>query len=275
LRIVVPCPAKINTYLAVGAPDSRGYHPLRTVFLAVGLFDTLVVETGNEPGIFCDWPEFPAENTISKTQRLLQEVVSLPPLRITLEKRIPSQAGLGGGSSDAAGLIRAAERLAPGRIPRAELQAIAAAVGADVPFFLVGGRALGEGYGERLTPLPDQSLRSVLIALPNGVRCATAEMYARLDGTQATRNPLETSAGLDVISNDFLPVAPDECKSLVEKLASFGAESGLSGSGSAVFAYFDEDAGVTEALDALVGLADVFVTRTLSRAESLAVEVQA
>jgi 4-diphosphocytidyl-2-C-methyl-D-erythritol kinase len=108
--MLVRCPAKVNTFLSVGPRDARGYHPLRTVFQAVGLFDEVSISTAPHDEIDCDWDGLPTENTLTKSLRLLRELAPIPPLHITLKKRIPSQAGLGGGSSDAAGVIRFARR---------------------------------------------------------------------------------------------------------------------------------------------------------------------
>ena len=130
MKLVVACPAKVNLFLSVGPPDATGYHPLRTVFQAISLFDELMIEIADRTEILCDWAGLPPENTLTKTLRLLQEIAILPPLRIYLNKRIPPQSGLGGGSSNAGGLIRAARKLVPS-ITDLEAFMIARAVGAD------------------------------------------------------------------------------------------------------------------------------------------------
>jgi len=101
----VQCPAKINEFLAVGPRDARGYHPIRTILQAVGLFDELTISDETEKDTFtCNW-DLPERNTITKAWTLGKELAPLPPLSVTLEKRIPIQGGLGGGSSDAAGFL--------------------------------------------------------------------------------------------------------------------------------------------------------------------------
>jgi 4-diphosphocytidyl-2-C-methyl-D-erythritol kinase len=141
-----------------------------------------------------------------------------------------------------------------------------------VPFFLVGGRAMAEGYGERLTPLPDEPMRHLVVARP-GVGCPTPEMYRRLD--QAPFHFREFPEAFQV-HNDFLPVAPPECHRLIGQLHDLGAEAaGLTGSGSAVFAAFPS---AQAAERAAAGLDNhpwphVWQCRTLTRAESLRAEI--
>src|SRR5579862_435688 len=105
----VHCPAKVNLFLAVGPVDPRGYHPLRTTFQAVGLSDILDVTFGEsaETTIEVIGAQLPEDNTVTKTLRLSREVFAISPTHVRLEKHIPVQSGLGGGSSDAAGILRA------------------------------------------------------------------------------------------------------------------------------------------------------------------------
>jgi 4-diphosphocytidyl-2-C-methyl-D-erythritol kinase len=251
------CPAKINETLSVGAPDERGYHPIETVFQAVGLFDSLTISLAEEDSFTCD-RELQGTNTVERAWNLLREYMALPPLAVTLEKRIPAESGLGGGSSDAAAFLRGANELLGRKLSPDSLFEIASAVGADVPFFLVGGRAEGRGYGEKLTPLPDGATRWLILAKPD-VSCSTAAMYRRLDEVGRPRK----------VQNDFELVAPEECIELIERLHKLGSkQSGLSGSGSACFGYF---ASQNEADIAATKLPGTWrrVVRTLSREESL------
>jgi len=256
-RYSAECPAKINLYLRVGEPDARGYHPLETEFQAIGLFDTLTVELGGS-GFTAEGAELPEENTVTKGLRLMREVATLPPLGIRLVKRIPSEAGLGGGSSDAGGLLRILRKLLPSTVPDREFLAVARSVGADVPFFLVGGRARGEGYGDVLTALEDEPTRWLVVVKPP-VSCSTPEMYAALDAVARGGSA----------SNDFEQVAPAECSRLISALSLAGlAPVGLCGSGSAVYGFARSEAEAGEVARRYPGSWDV---RTLSRAESLAV----
>jgi 4-diphosphocytidyl-2-C-methyl-D-erythritol kinase len=272
VRVRVPCPAKINLFLTVGPLDSRGYHPLRTVFQAVGLWDELLIETGlDKTQITCNWADLPERNTLTRTLSLLSEIAPVPPLKAHLTKHIPPQSGLGGGSSDAAGLIRGIVKLIQLPIPENELRSVAAAVGADVPFFLLGGRAKGEGYGEILMPLPDIERQWMVILRPQ-IGCSTPQMYGALDSMP--RQWREFPAG-DELYNDFERVAPCESIELIERLQVHGAEDGgLTGSGSAVFGRFNSEA---EARAALARVQSEFngqswVVPTLTRAESLRVD---
>lgn len=269
----VRCPAKINPFLAVGPIDERGYHPLRTVFQAISLSDGLTVEdcAPEDAGITCDWPGLPERNTVRRALDFASEYAQLPPLRIHLKKRIPSEAGLGGGSSDAAGLLRVLPQFSLGRLAPELLHDIAVAVGADVPFFLVGGRARGEGYGEQLTPLPDLPHRQGLVVLKPEVGCATGEAYARLDERPYPWREFPES---DELYNDFERVMPCDSDDWQERLLTHGARDVLlCGSGSAIFGRFVDERTAEEAAERLrsEGARSVWACHTLTRAESLVV----
>ncbi|HLO99583.1 MAG TPA: 4-(cytidine 5'-diphospho)-2-C-methyl-D-erythritol kinase, partial [Fimbriimonas sp.] len=100
--MTILCPAKLNLFLSVGPLDHRGYHPIRTIFQAISLYDELEIERSDKIEFSCDDPSVPEDNTVIKAIRLMQEIADFPPVKVKLTKRIPSQAGLGGGSSDAA-----------------------------------------------------------------------------------------------------------------------------------------------------------------------------
>jgi 4-diphosphocytidyl-2-C-methyl-D-erythritol kinase len=228
------CPAKLNLFLAVGKVDHRGYHPLRTIFQAISLFDELEITRSDKLTFECNDPSVPEDNTVTKVARLLMEVVDFPPVHIKLTKRIPVQAGLGGGSSDAAGVIRAARHFMSMAIPDHERRAIAKSVGADVPFFLVGGRAKGEGYGDKLTPI-EQKNEWYVVAQPEEL-CHTGQTFAKLDQLDFEWRDFPED---DILYNDFERVAPCGSLELIERLQVHGAnDSGMTGSGSAVFGRF-------------------------------------
>jgi 4-diphosphocytidyl-2-C-methyl-D-erythritol kinase len=264
--MLVRCPAKVNAFLSVGPRDARGYHPVRAVYQAVGLFDELLVEKAERDEVVCDWPDLPAENTMTKALRFLREQANLPPLRLALRKGIPSQAGLGGGSSDAAGVIRAAMRMLPEQVGGQFAFEVALAVGADVPFFLVGGRARATGYGEKLEPLEDVARSWLLIVKPRE-SVSTAEAYAALDGERYEWR--EFGEGL---YNDFERVAPCVCGEIAERMQVHGALGALlCGSGSAVFGVFGTEAAANLARARMSdeGFTDSWVAPTLTREESL------
>jgi len=267
--MIVRCPAKINTFLAVGPKDRIGYHPLRTIFQAVSLSDELAIELAAKTEITCSWPELPENNTLTKALRLMGELIDIPPLRIHLEKQIPAQSGMGGGSSDAAGLIRGVQRLLNTELPWGQATSIAAAVGADVPFFLVGGRARGEGYGEKLTPLDDPEPYELVIARPND-HCPTPEAFQKLDARERLFRAFPEDA--KELFNDFEATAPCASLEWSERLLIHGAQGALlTGSGSAVFGRFEAAQQADYAAEKLKEEGCPFVWRAvpLTRAESL------
>lgn len=227
----VRCPAKINLALRVGPPEPDGYHPLSTIFQAVGLCDDLLVEESAEDSLHVEGVDLPRDNTLTLALEAARKKACIPALSMSLTKRIPAESGLGGGSSDAAGLLRCLA--AHYELSAEDAHACARQVGADVPFFLVGGRAKGEGRGDILTPMPDASTQWCLIARPE-VGVSTPAAYRALDAANrsASLEPLE--------GNDFELVCPPECTALIEQMQSLGVrQANLSGSGSAVFGLFE------------------------------------
>ncbi|MCU0315748.1 MAG: 4-(cytidine 5'-diphospho)-2-C-methyl-D-erythritol kinase [Fimbriimonadaceae bacterium] len=279
MRWRIACPAKVNLFLAVGPPFPNGYHPLRTVFQAVSLFDEVAVEEAKEDQISSDWEELPVENTLAKTLRLAREVAQVSPLAIRLTKRIPSEAGLGGGSSDAAGLLKILHQMNPERFPLPVMMKIAAEVGADVPFFLVGGLATAEGIGEQLSTLDEPPARTFLIVKPK-VGISTREAYQALDrrgdyslylsGSLPDFSSSSAAPWGESLKNDFELVAPEEIERVKSALTQSGARASLmSGSGSAVFGLFESPSHAIEAEPFLLGLGEVFMARSVSRGEDL------
>ncbi len=189
--------AKINLTLDVGTRRPDGYHDIRSVMQTVALHDTLTVtRTPDVPGVRLEvtgeeGEGVPADesNLVHRAAVRLQKTAaargSVPGnesgLYVLLYKRIPSQAGLGGGSSDAAATLLAVDALFGLTLPHARLAEIGAALGADVPFFLTGGTALVEGLGERVSPLPPLSPPWHLVIVKPPVGVPTAAAYAALD----------------------------------------------------------------------------------------------
>lgn len=267
--IKVICPAKINTFLSVGPPDRRNYHPIRTLFQAIDLWDTLWMSPATEAVIEIEGADLPTENTITKTLRLAGEIAAIPPLKLRLEKRIPMQSGLGGGSSNAAGVLRGLCAMGLMK-PNSEMFSVASVIGADVPFFLVGGKARGEGYGDQLTALPDEAPYWLVVAKPNA-GMSTAQAYGNLDKTERIWLDFPDQ---DKLHNDFESVAARECANLKEQLLSLGAtDAGLSGSGSAVFGRFSSEQNAREAQSRLMATfsGQSWAVSTLTRSASLAI----
>ena len=283
----VPAYAKVNLRLDVLGRRADGYHELRTIFQAISLHDTLVLETKREPGIdLCIAGnsqlagEPGANNLVYRAiEELCREIGFQHGVRAVLTKRIPVGRGLGGGSSDAAAALLGLLRLAGKRIEAARLLEIASRLGADVPFFLHGGRALGIGRGDEIYPLPDAARRRVLVISPHEIAVPTKDAYGWLseeltkgeDPTKLMRFcALCWSPQGGALSNDFeaavFPRYPRLAAIKRELLQQGAAEASLAGSGSAVFGVYQHPAKARRAARAFPK-DQVFACSTLSRAE--------
>jgi len=199
-RVVLEAPAKINLYLEVGSARPDGYHPVRTVLQAVDLCDLLAVEvTDGGAGVRLEVEGDAPPGEDNLCHRAAAAFLAATGLRmgikIKLTKVIPQAAGLGGGSSDAAAVLRVLNFIAGEALSREELLQTASTLGMDVPFFLVGGTVLGEGRGERVTALPQAPPLPVLLVNP-GVGLSTAEVYRRFDILGGEELPAPGPAGL-------------------------------------------------------------------------------
>jgi len=235
LTLAIKAFAKINPYLAVGALRQDGYHDIDTIFQAVALHDVVTITPAATTEVTCSIPELGGEaNLAHKALRLCSEIFEFPAINIHVEKHIPAQAGLGGGSSDAAATILLLNRLASGALSP-YLHEVSLACGSDVPFFVgQSARAHARGRGERLEPLPSEPAADMVLAMPRAVRCSTAEAFARLDALPLRGDDRPE----DMPYNDFERVAPVESLELIRRIASLGAAPvGLCGSGSAVYAF--------------------------------------
>lgn len=259
--------AKVNLTLIVGARRDDGYHDVSTVMQTVGLYDTLTLTGGSGLTMTCTAPDLPTDgsNLVLRAAALFCRELHLPApdLHLHLQKRIPSQAGLGGGSSDAAAVLRAMRTLYAPEVSDAELERMAAALGSDVPFFIRGGTALATGRGERLTPLPRLADGwFVVVKPPEGF--STPAMYRRLDelppqppqpdGMPSALGAGELRAVAAALCNSFeRAVPPDSAVWVIrEALRAQGALAAmLSGSGSAVFGLFDREDAARAAAEVL------------------------
>lgn len=189
--VTVSAPAKLNLFLRILARERDGYHTLETLFCLVSLADTLRAERREERGISIDVDGAevgpPEDNLAARAGALVLEATGHRfGVHLTLTKRIPVRAGLGGGSSDAAAALHAVNALANGAVPRHELLQFAARLGSDVPFFVTGAPlALAWGRGERLLRLPPlPTAPALLVTPPAGI--GTADAYAWVDQTRQT-----------------------------------------------------------------------------------------
>lgn len=184
--VTVRVPAKLNLQLSVGGPRSDGYHDLATVFHAISLFDDVTALPGDQLTVSVEGegaPDVPIDenNLAVRAAEALAEHTGVPArAHLHIHKGIPVAGGMAGGSADAAGALVALDRLLETHLEREELQTIAAAVGSDVPFGLVGHTAVGLGRGERLTPaLARGRFHWVLAFAGRGLQ--TPAVYAELD----------------------------------------------------------------------------------------------
>lgn len=264
----VPAPAKLNLFLHITGRRADGYHLIQSVFMLIDWCDTLHFELRHDGVISrSDLPAssgqtlelLPAEDLTVRAARALQKATGTSlGVHIGLEKRIPSQAGMGGGSSDAASCLLALQRLWGMTLPRSDLLALALSLGADIPFFLSGGHAWVEGIGERITPLrlpaarflvvkPNAGLSTEMIfnalALKRDSETATISGFAadtELDEVQTIYSDTVTKAVYEFGRNDLQPVALNLCSQLgqsLDWLETKNLQGRMTGSGSAVFAY--------------------------------------
>ena len=245
--------AKLNLTLEVIRRRDDGYHDIVSVVQTVGIHDTLTFESADSVSLECDTEELNSEdNLVLKAARLLGEDQGKGKgARITLEKKVPVSAGLGGGSSDAASTLLALNRLWDLGLSVDELSEPAASLGSDVPFFLHGGTGMVQGRGEQVRPLPPADLDWFVIVTPDmRAERKTAAAYDTLGPTNLTRGALSRKlearirGGGDVppqfLFNAFDGVAFGLYPGLEvywETLQSLGArEVHLAGSGPSIFA---------------------------------------
>ncbi len=264
MKMKIKAPAKINLFLEVGARRDDGFHDLRSVMQTVSLFDQITVRcdksfrtriTVRSDSFFLPTDK---RNIAFRAAELFRErfLTGDYDIAVSLEKRIPVCAGLGGGSADAAGVLYALNRMFPGKAKTEDLYAVAASLGSDVPFCLKKGTALANGRGEKLTSLPPLPPCRIVIAIENE-RVSTAAAYAAHDALEhreeeaalAESRYLALTRGLETgdlsavaanLYNSFedsvFPSAPG-AKRIREEMLEAGALAALlSGSGAAVFA---------------------------------------
>lgn len=258
MKLTLQAPAKVNLTLLVSARRGDGYHDVSTVMQTVDLGDTLTL-TGEGRGLTltCTDPAVPADdsNLVLRAARLFfaEAGLPVPDLHFRLQKRIPSQAGLGGGSSNAASALLALRTLYAPALSDEKLECMAARLGSDVPFFIRGGTMHCTGRGERIAPLPPLTAGwFVIVKPPEGF--STPAMYRRLDelppeparpdGMTAALESGDIRAVAAALYNSFeRAVPPDSAVRAIENaLRVHGALAAmLSGSGSAVFGLFDRE----------------------------------
>jgi 4-diphosphocytidyl-2-C-methyl-D-erythritol kinase len=255
-------PAKINVTLEILGRRDDGYHTLRSVMLPIGLYDRIELQPSEAMRLSVDDPALGTNNLVL---RALESAGVRPPQSVVLHKEIPVGGGLGGGSSDAAAVLRAAM---DGRLEApngADWLGIARTLGSDVAFFLAGTGALVEGTGDRVTAIGALPAWWTVVVRPR-VSVGTADAYRQLDARRASdggwpSRPRSTSASLAAVDalqradfealrtalvNDFHDVVLEAYPAVARAHAALGAAGApgalLSGSGSCLFALFEDEA---------------------------------
>jgi 4-diphosphocytidyl-2-C-methyl-D-erythritol kinase len=273
-RLHLAAPAKVNLGLRIVGRRPDGYHELESLFVPLDWGDDLALGVGPGDGIRLQVlgdeegvPSGDSNLAWRGAQRFLDSAGQRHAVELVLTKRIPAGAGLGGGSSDAGAVLRGLDRLLPGALADTRLRAVAAELGADVPFFLDPRPAFVRGIGERIEPLAALPALALLLAHP-GERLSTAEVYAATDAAGLALTPAgvsprlpplsalrsEAAPGLTrlpellrllaggLLANDLEPAAVRLCPALAtlrSGLEATGAAAvGLSGSGPTLYAVF-------------------------------------
>jgi 4-diphosphocytidyl-2-C-methyl-D-erythritol kinase len=287
-EVRIPAFAKINLRLDILGKRADGFHELRTIFQTISLHDELRLRSSRQPGITLKIRgdqalsrELVQRNLVYRAVDALRRKLKIRGgVKIELKKTIPAGRGLGGGSSDAAAALLGYLRLTKKKVTVARLMEIAASLGADVPFFLLGGRALGVNKGDEIYPLPDIPKLHILVVSRKEIHVSTPDAYRwlkakplRLTKSAVTSKLFEFcalcwSAQGSGLSNDFeRPVFRRHTRldRIKRELLQRGAtEASLAGSGSAVFGVFPSPA---MARRAAVGFPhdQTFVCETVSR----------
>jgi 4-diphosphocytidyl-2-C-methyl-D-erythritol kinase len=252
----VPAPAKLNLFLHITGRRADGYHLLQSAFMLIDWCDTLHVELRADGGISREdlTTPLPADDLITRAARALQARTGCAlGAHIGVAKRIPAQAGMGGGSSDAASCLLALNRLWKLGLGRRQLAEIGLALGADVPFFLGGRNAWVEGIGERITPIGLPPARFVVVKPPDGLD--TRLIFAAEDLERATKAATIQGFAANPYGfghNDLQPVAQRLCLQVtqaIQWLEQAGLHGKMTGSGSAVFAQLPDGANLGQAPD--------------------------
>lgn len=256
-KIIVNSNAKVNIGLKVLKKRNDGYHNIRTIFQEIDLIDIISIEKNKNRFKFTTNVSWLSDNNLCVTAyKLMKRKFDISKVSIDLKKNIPRGSGLGGGSSNAASIMKGIRELYSLNITDNELELLASTIGADVPFFIKGSVQLGEGIGDRLTPIIINDKFKYLIVIPDIV-IDTPWAYSQIKNDLDSSSSSVNFAGLSkekIISVDRLKFFENDFESIVvptypeigkikEQLCAFGAQyASLSGSGSTVFGIFNDEA---------------------------------
>ena len=275
---------KINLALHIRGTRDDCYHDIDTVFQSIGIYDTITLEEAPDVQLTCSRPELPCD----KTNLAAKAVAALMPynkknkgVHIHIEKKIPIAAGLAGGSTDCAAVLKGMNRLWDLGLCQEELMTIGRTLGADVPFCLLGGTARGTGRGDELTPLQDVPVWPVIIVHPH-LQVSTADAY-RLYDTRADLKHVDIDAMVAAVERESLDeviaaqgntfeelVIPqhthiERCKDALEM---YDLKPLMTGSGPTIFALVPPTVGVGEVsamVRSVIDRTDVIVVKTIKR----------
>ena len=270
MRTTVRAAAKINLFLDITGKRGDGYHIVNMVMQSVSLYDevTVTVEKGDgEITVSCTDENIPCDetNTAYKAVKEFFEYAEIKPVNVSvkIKKRIPSQAGMAGGSTDAAAVLTALNALLDTEFSQDELAEIAENIGADVPFCVYGGTMTANGIGTILTPLPEMPECYIVIVKPD-IKISTKAAYEKSDsiGYEESKSiePMidaicngNISAVGKALYNKFEEVVEvPEIEKIKKYMTDFGAEGALmTGSGSAIFGIFEEKSDAEDSMNEL------------------------
>lgn len=272
--VTVRAPGKINLILDIIGKRTDGYHFIRTIMQSISIYDKITVKKSTDSSITisCNVEEIPCDNrnVCFKVAKAFYEYnnIILDGLEIDIEKEIPAEAGLGGGSADAAGVLIALNLLYDTELSIHELAKIGVQIGADIPFCLTGGTAIAEGIGEILTALPNLADCYIVIAKPK-IGISTAEAFLKYDLLEAVNHPDCNEIIASIAMGDINEISK-HCTNILESVANIpeineiksimlennALCASMSGSGSACFGIFEKKKFAASCIDDLKKVTD-------------------
>ena len=262
MGLICPSYSKVNIGLKVLSQRDDGYHNIYTIFQELNFGDSIDIEKrdhGFKIIANVDWVPTNKSNICYKAYtEIKKEFSEVKGIHIKIDKKIPIGSGLGGGSANAAALLKGIKNIYKLEVTESKLEEIGSEVGADVPFFIRGKTQLGEGIGDKLTQLPKAIIGTYLLVIPK-ISIRTEWAYSVIKNRLNNQNKNakfssfinEDYSSLQIFENDFeqivIPAYP-EIGAIKSKLLNLGARfASLSGSGSTVYGVFDDEASAKEA----------------------------